>query len=156
MTEIELRESLAHSTTVRRLLQNLGYFGHFLHVHAGGRSGKQHILTAIYQNGGNIAQSELAKQSCVSTASLSEVIAKLEAGGFISRVRSATDGRQLDIQLTTAGTEKARELVAAKLAFENEAFACLDEEERAELLDMLDRIAANWRAIDAREREEVC
>ena len=156
MTEIELRESLAHSTTVRRLLQNLGYFGHFLHVHAGGRSGKQHILTAIYQNGGNIAQSELAKQSCVSTASLSEVIAKLEAGGFISRVRSATDGRQLDIQLTTAGTEKARELVAAKLAFENEAFACLDEEERAELLDMLDRIAANWRAIDAREREEAC
>ena len=156
MTDIELRESLAHSTTVRRLLQNLGYFGHFLHVHAGGRSGKQHILTAIYQNGGNIAQSELAKQSCVSTASLSEVIAKLEAGGFISRVRSATDGRQLDIQLTTAGTEKARELVAAKLAFENEAFACLDEEERAELLDMLDRIAANWRAIDAREREEAC
>ena len=122
MTDIELRESLAHSTTVRRLLQNLGYFGHFLHVHAGGRSGKQHILTAIYQNGGNIAQSELAKQSCVSTASLSEVIAKLEAGGFISRVRSATDGRQLDIQLTPAGTDKARELVAAKLAFENEAF----------------------------------
>lgn len=156
MTDIELRESLAHSTTVRRLLQNLGYFGHFLHVHAGGRSGKQHILTAIYQNGGNIAQSELAKQSCVSTASLSEVIAKLEAGGFISRVRSATDGRQLDIQLTPAGTDKARELVAAKLAFENEAFACLDEEERAELLDMLDRIAANWRAIDAREREEAC
>ena len=89
-------------------------------------------------------------------ARAAEVIAKLEAGGFISRVRSATDGRQLDIQLTTAGTEKARELVAAKLAFENEAFACLDEEERAELLDMLDRIAANWRAIDAREREEAC
>ena len=156
MTDIELRESLAYSTTVRRLLQNLGYFGHFLHVHAGGRSGKQHILTAIYQNGGNIAQSDLAKQSCVSTASLSGVIAKLEAGGFISRVRSATDGRQLDIQLTPAGTEKARELVAAKLAFENEAFTCLDEDERAVLLDMLDRIAANWRAIEAREREEAC
>ena len=32
----------------------------------------------------------------------------------------------------------------------------LAEEERAELLDTLDRIAANWRAIDAREREEAC
>ena len=43
-----------------------------------------------------------------------------------------------------------------KLAFEEEAFSCLTETERAELLDMLDRIAATWRAIDAREREEAC
>ncbi len=154
MTDIELRESLADSTIVRRLLHNFGYFGHFLHLHAGGRGGKQHILLSVYQNGGHMAQSELAKQSCVSSASLSEVIAKLETGGYLSRVRSASDGRQLDIQLTRAGSDKARELIADKLAFEEEAFGCLTEDERKELLTLLDRIAEQWRAIEARERRE--
>lgn len=154
MTDIELRGSLADSTIVRRLLHNFGYFGHFLHLHAGGRGGRQHILLAVYQSGGHMAQSELARQSCVSSASLSEVIAKLEARGYLSRVRSASDGRQLDIQLTQAGSDKARELVADKLAFEDEAFACLSEDERKELLDLLDRIAEQWRAIEAREHGE--
>lgn len=154
MTDIELRESLADSTTVRRLLQNFGYFGHFLHLHAGGRGGRQHILLSVYQSGGHMAQCELARRSCVSSASLSEVIAKLEAGGYLSRVRSASDGRQLDIQLTQAGSDKVRKLIADKLAFEEEAFACLSEDERGELLDLLERVAAQWHAIEAREREE--
>lgn len=156
MTDIELRTSLGEETTERRLLQNFGFFGHYLHVHAGGRNGKQHILVSLYRNGGHMAQSELARQSCVSSAALSEVIAKLEASGHISRVRSVADGRQLDIELTPAGSDKAREIIAAKLAFEEEAFSDLSETERMELLEMLDRVAATWRAIDAREREEAC
>ena len=156
MTDTELRASLGEQTTERRLLQDFGFFGHFLHVHAGGRNGKQHILTSLYRNGGHMAQSELARQSCVSSAALSEVISKLESSGHLSRVRATADGRQLDIELTPSGSEKARELIATKLAFEEEAFSCLAETERAELLDMLDRIAATWRAIEAREREEAC
>ena len=156
MTDTELRASLGEETTERQLLQDFGFFGHFLHVHAGGRSGKQHILVSLYRNGGYLAQSGLARQSGGRSAALSEVISKLEASGHLSRVRSAADGRQLDIELTPSGSEKARKLIATKLAFEEEAFSCLTETERAELLDMLDRIAATWRAIDAREREEAC
>ena len=68
MTDTELCASLGEQTTERRLLQDFGFFGHFLHVHAGGRNGKQHILTSLYRNGGHMAQSELARQSCVSSA----------------------------------------------------------------------------------------
>lgn len=152
MTETELRESLADVTPARRLLQNLGYFGHFLHLHTGGRSGKQHILITLFQNGGNMAQSELAKSSCVSSAALSEVIAKLEAAGFLSRVRSQSDGRQLDIELTDVGVEKGRELVADRLRFESEAFSCLTPDEIDQLLSLLDRVAGYWRRIESQER----
>ena len=154
MTDRELRESLSDSTTARRLLQNLGYFGHFLHVHAGGRNGKPHTLVALYQHDGHMTQSELAKQSCVSSAALSEVIAKLEAEGFITRKRSETDGRSLDIKLTDLGTDKAQHYISNKLRFEEEAFECLSEDECEELLITLDRIASHWQAIDAREKEE--
>lgn len=154
MTETQLRESLESSSTARRLLHNLGYFGHFLHVHAGGRNGKQHILVRLYQSGGHMAQSELAKNSCVSSAALSEVIAKLEAGGYLSRVRSLSDGRQLDIELTELGTEKAAELEAAKQRFEDEAFSCLSAQETEALLATLDRVAKHWHALEENERRE--
>ena len=154
LTETEFRESLTDSTPARRLLHDLGYFGHFLHVHAGGRSGKQHILVNLYQNGGYMAQSELAHRSCVSSAALSEVISKLETEGFIIRTRSESDGRAFDIELTDTGSMKAQELVASKSRFEQEAFDCLSEDEREVLLNLLDRIANHWQAIDAREKEE--
>ncbi len=153
MTDTELRASLAGSTAARRLLHDLGYFGHFLHVHAGGRNGKQHILAVLFQNDGHMAQSDLAKQSCVTSAALSEVIAKLEAEGLIIRTRSASDGRSLDIELTQAGADKAAEIISAKLRFEEEAFACLSDDEVEQLSDMISRLAAHWAEIDARERE---
>ena len=86
MTDTELCASLGEQTTERRLLHDFGFFGHFLHVHAGGRNGKQHILTSLYRNGGHMAQSELARQSCVSSAALSEVISKLAAGTPIPNI----------------------------------------------------------------------
>ena len=68
----------------RRVLHNLGYFGHFLHIHAGGRSGQQHILVKLYKSGNHMTQRELQEQSCISSASLSEVLAKLEGEGACS------------------------------------------------------------------------
>ena len=154
LTEPEFRESLADSSSARRLLHDLGYFGHFLHLHAGGRNGKQHILVKLHTCGGHMTQSELAKNSCVSSASLSEVIAKLEAGGFISRARSQSDGRSLDIALTELGVEKAREIETVRQRFEDEAFACLTDDETQTLLALLDRVADHWHGIESREREE--
>ena len=92
----------------RRVLHNLGYFGHFLHIHAGGRSGQQHILVKLYKSGNHMTQRELQEQSCISSASLSEVLAKLEGAGLIERTRSDEDRRQLDIELTDLGTDHAR------------------------------------------------
>lgn len=136
----------------RRMLQNLGYFGHFLHVHAGGRSGKQHILVKLLKNG-PISQRELLEETCISSAAISEVTAKLEAEGLITRTRPEADRRQLVLALTPEGEARAEELLAKRRAFEEQAFSCLSDQEQLELLSLLDRISDHWHAIESAERE---
>ena len=77
-------------------MRDLGYFGHFLHLHAGGRSGKQRMLERILREGGTISQRELQDTVPISSAAVSEVLAKLEFEGLITRTRSESDKRQLE------------------------------------------------------------
>ena len=137
----------------RDILHDLGYFGHFLHVHAGGRSGKKHILVKLLGYGGRMTQRELQEESPISSAAISEVAAKLESEGLITRTRSEADRRQLSLELTDEGAARAEELLESKRAFERQAFACLSEEEQLQLLSLLDRIATHWEAIEQQERE---
>ena len=88
------------------------------------------------------------------SASLSEVVTKLEAEGLLSRERSEVDRRQLTLTLTDEGALRARAFVESRLRFEKEAFGCLDAEETGELLALLERLSAHWEQIEAREREE--
>lgn len=141
-------------TPVRRVLRDFGYFGYFLHQHRGGRSGKQHLLVLLLKRGSTMTQRELQESSRIASASVSELLAKLEAEGLVTRLRSETDRRQLTITLTPAGAERAREVVRAWRRFDEQALACLDEWEAAELADTLDRVAAHWMELDQRKKGE--
>lgn len=140
----------------RRILFDFGYFGHFLHLHTGGRSGKQHILTKLLREGGHLTQRELLESSGVSSAALSEVLGKLESEGLVERERSEEDRRQLEVRLTPEGRFRAHELEARKAKFEGEAVSVLDEDEQRQLVAMLDRMAAQWQRIEERERAIGC
>ncbi len=140
--------SLSH-----KVLYDLGFFGHYLHVHAGGRSGKQHVLAKLHMAGGQLSQRELQERSHISSAALSEVLSKLECEGLVIRSRSDEDRRQMDISLTDEGTKQAIMRKREFEAFESECLSCLSEEERLQLLDMLDRLAEHWRGMD---RKEAC
>ena len=154
MTETQYREEcLGHSPT-KRVLHDLGFFGHYLHIHAGGRSGKQHILIKLLLSGGSMTQRELAEALPISTATLSEVISKLEGEGLVERSRSASDKRQLTVVLTDAGKGRAEELLGQFKRFEEDAFSCLTEDEMGLLLGMLDRIVDHWHTLDARAGKE--
>jgi DNA-binding MarR family transcriptional regulator len=89
-------------------MRDLGYFGHFLHLHAGGRSGKQHMLERILREGGTVSQRELQDTVPISSAAVSEVLAKLESEGLITRTRSESDKRQLDVTFTENGQARPR------------------------------------------------
>ena len=141
-------------TTEMRIMRNFGYFGYYLHVHWGGRNGKQHILVELLAHKGQMTQRELQEASCITSASLSEVIAKLEAEGLVARERSETDRRQLTVTLTEQGLERAREVLATRERFERVAFDCLSPEERESLLESLDRVAARWEQLEAQQRAE--
>lgn len=141
-------------TPVRRVLRDLGYFGHFLHQHRGGMSGQQHVLVALLKNGSTMNQRDLQQFSRIASGSISELLAKLEAEGLVTRLRSQTDRRQLTITLTPEGTERALEVVREWDRFDARAFACLTEDEVAELADTLDRLAAHWRELDTIKKGE--
>ena len=127
-------------------MRDLGYFGHFLHLHAGGRSGKQRMLERILREGGTISQREL--QDTVP----SEVLAKLEFEGLITRTRSESDKRQLDVTLTENGQAEAKVCAEKHAKFEAEALSVLTEDEKGQLLGMLDRLMEHWQDIEEKDR----
>lgn len=135
-----------------RIMRDLGYFGHFLHLHAGGRSGKQHMLERILDEGGTVGQRELQDTVPISSAALSEVLAKLETEGLITRTRSQSDKRQLDVSLTEDGQAEAKLCAEKRTKFEEVAFSVLSEEERTQLLEILDRLMGHWQKIEEEDR----
>jgi DNA-binding MarR family transcriptional regulator len=135
-----------------RIMRDLGYFGHFLHLHAGGRSGKQHMLERILDEGGTVGQRELQDTVPISSAALSEVLTKLESEGLITRTRSRSDKRQLDVSLTEEGQAEAKLCAEKRAKFEEIAFSVLSEDERTQLLEVLDRLMRHWQTIEEKDR----
>lgn len=143
------------SSVGKRILHDFGYFGHFLHMHVGGRAGKQYVLIRLLKSGGSLTQRDLQEVGGTASASMSEVLAKLESEGLIERVPLETDARQRMVRLTSAGAAKATDIEAHRLRFEKDALSPLSEEEQGELAGMLDRVAAHWRQIEDKERVAV-
>lgn len=141
---------VSEMSSARHVLHDLGYFGHYLHVNAGGRSGQQHILVKLRKNGDHMTQRDLQEISHISSGSLSEVLAKLEGAGLIRRTRSDEDRRQLDIVLTDEGRLQADEHIEWRRDFESRALSCLSDEEQAQLIAMLDRLAEHWKGFEER------
>ena len=135
----------------RTILHDLGFFGHYLHVHAGGRGGKQFVLTTLYKSGGKLTQRELLERTNISPAALSEVVAKLEGGGLICREPYEHDRRQLLIELTKDGEVCAAHMYQKREQFEDEALACLTDEEQVELEGLLERLKEHWKHLEESE-----
>ena len=133
------------------LLRDLCFFGHYLHMHAGGRGGKQFVLTTLSRNDGHLTQRELLDRSNVSAASLSEVLAKLEGEHLIRRSTCERDRRQLDIELTAEGRDWARHAREERERFEGAAFTCLTIEEQRAFGTLLSRVKDHWSTLDESE-----
>ncbi len=113
------------------------------------------MLIRLLKSGGSLTQRELQEVGGTASASMSEVLAKLESEGLIERVPLETDARQRMVRLTSAGAAKATDIEAHRLRFEKDALSPLSEEEQGELAGMLDRVAAHWRQIEDKERVAV-
>lgn len=132
----------------RRLLWNLGFCGHFLHFHSGGRSGKAAIICMIAKNGGEMSQQQLGSFFELKPGSPSEILAKIEGMGLIERTRNPEDRRQLSVRLTEKGAQEAAQEQRRRDDFRNAAFSCLSEEEQVSLMGMLDKIRTHWEELD--------
>lgn len=128
----------------RRLLWDLGYFGHYLHFHSGGRSGRAAIICLLAKSGGSISQQELGSHFELKPGSLSEILAKIENAGLIERTRNPEDRRQLFIHLTEKGAAEAAREQEARNRFRQNAFTCLNDDELDHLVEMLEKIRTHW------------
>ena len=131
------------------ILKGLGYCGHYMHFHGGGRSGRIPILCMLDRRGGQMSQQELGGCFEIKPGSLSEILSKLEAAGLIERTRDPKDRRQLFISLTERGRAEAQKAHEGRESFRQKAFTALSPEEQEQLIDMLDRIRVTWEEIDA-------
>ncbi len=138
----------------RELLHDLAFFGHYLHMHAGGRGGKQFVLSSLHKNGGQLTQRELLELTNISPAAMSEVVAKLECEGLIQREPYEHDRRQVLVELTEEGEVLAARKRQEREEFEKKAFACLDNSEKEELKALLDKLTRHWRQLEEEEVKE--
>ncbi len=126
------------------ILRGLGFCGHYLHFHEGGRSGREPILCMLHRAGGSMSQLELGSRFELKPGSLSEILAKIETAGLIERTRDPRDRRALSIHLTEAGEQEALRAIEARKAFRDQAFSNLTVEEQDELVVLLGKIRNRW------------
>lgn len=117
--------------------------GHCL-VHRVGAPGSRERMLRLLAERGDMSQSDFVYLLELRSASVSELLGKLEAQGLITRRRSETDRRGVTISLTDAGRSS---LPAAGDA--DAAFSTLTDAERAELKTLLQKLLSVWE--EARE-----
>ena len=122
-----MRERYQTLDIQQKLLWNLRDLGKTLHGMSEGRASQKRILVTLLRSGG-MTQQELTERLEVRPGTASEVIGKLEGAGLLLRTPSSADRRTADVHLTEAG----------------ERAACLTEEEKENLLSLLERLSGHW------------
>jgi DNA-binding MarR family transcriptional regulator len=101
--------------------------------------GEFDVLSAVRRSGSvdGLTPSALAAAVLVSSGGMTKRLTALERGGWISRQRSARDGRSVRVALTTSGRERLDALLPAYFAAEREVLDGLDDAERGRMADLL-------------------
>ncbi|MEF2230730.1 MAG: MarR family transcriptional regulator [Pseudodesulfovibrio sp.] len=103
----------------------------------------QSSILSILREDGPMNQRDLLERLDVRSSSLSEVLAKLEAGGLVARERNPEDRRGLIISITPEGRKMLGD--EPDRAGADGFFACLDDAEKEQLRGILTKIAATLR-----------
>ena len=126
-----------------KLIMNLRDISHTMRSLYEGRGSQKRILIILHEVG-KITQRALTERLGIQPGSASEVIAKLESAELITRTPSESDRRTADIQLSDKGRALASQAVNQRRCRNEEMFSCLSEDEKMELLTLLEKINTDW------------
>ena len=101
---------------------------------------QNHVLSIIREHG-SINQGELLEILDVRSSSLSEVLGKLELNGLITRARNEKDRRSFVVTATEQAETAPTSLGDSEQESSNALFSCLDDTEREQLRNILEKIA---------------
>ena len=108
--------------------------------------GSQARILIVLGESGPITQRKLTELLGIQPGSASEVIAKLERAGLIHRSPSQHDRRTVDISLTEEGMRQSLEARQQRIRRHTEMFECLSDEEKQQLLLLLNKLGDDWAA----------
>jgi DNA-binding MarR family transcriptional regulator len=97
---------------------------------------------------------ELARECQLDTGAMTRLLDRLEAKGLCRRVRSQSDRRVVNIELTDEGRAAAQEVPHSLARVQNDYLAGFTREEWEQLKSYLRRILDNAQAISAREESK--
>lgn len=126
-----------------KLIINLRDLSHVMRSLYEGKGSQNRILIVLNEVG-TITQRALTKRLGIQPGSVSEVIAKLESAGLVSRTPSDSDRRTADISLTQEGKELAVQVSEQRSRRHEEMFSCLSGDEKAQLLLLLEKVNSDW------------
>ena len=126
------------------LILNLRDLSHTMRSLYEGKGSQKRILIILDEIGGTITQQKLTERLGIQPGSSSEVIAKLENAGYITRTPNETDRRTADISLTETGKIFAAEARKQRIRRHEQMFSCLSDEEKNQLLSLLEKINKDW------------
>ena len=115
------------------------------HHHRGGSHHGQGRILSILSEDGTMSQRELMELLQIRSASLSELLGKLDAGGCVTRDKNEGDKRNVNITITEKGKAVAAEYKRWRQDTAAALFAPLREDERAALSRLLLKLLTAWR-----------
>lgn len=126
-----------------RVIKDLMYCASFVRGYAGGRGSQRRVLFFLREYG-PMTQRALLEEMGVRASSLSELLSKLEAKGYICKEKSETDKRNYNVSITPDGVLALEELNIQHRAAMNELLTGLEPEERAQLSALLGKLRGQW------------
>jgi DNA-binding MarR family transcriptional regulator len=127
------------------------WLGRGRHHRDAGRHAQGHVLSILGESG-NLSQHELLERLHVRSASLSELLIKLEKNGAIVRRRSEKDRRNFLLQLTEQGRSELTEHHRHRRQSAEHLFSVLTGTERESLAALLTCLVEAWET-EEKQRE---
>lgn len=100
-------------------------------------------VVANLQEQDGISLRDLARRTSTDVSNLSKLIAAMEAGGLVTRTRSATDARRVLVHITDAGRKTFEAALPAVRGVLDRSLAGFSDKERARFRGYLQRMMEN-------------
>lgn len=101
-----------------------------------------HVLERIYVSGG-MKTLDISRQTGISPSTLIGVLDELESKKLIQRERQKDDKRVVLVTATEKGKQKVLQHMKEDEVFLRNLTACLNEEEKAQLLELLQKVVGS-------------
>lgn len=126
-----------------RIIKDLMYCSGFLRSRTEGKGSQRRVLFFLRERGA-MTQQELLEEMGIRAGSLSELLSKLEAKGFLKKERSETDKRNFNVAITPEGLQALDDMHARHQAAMTDLLSGLTPEERTQLGELLHKLHAQW------------